>query len=95
MPISTAQVYINALIILVFNENMFGLFKRFVLHYFFMKGEELRKQIGSPAYIECSSKTQQVKNSLRILHNFNLKSAKPFFFIFLMECVTAECEGSL
>ena len=26
----------------------------------FMQGEELRKQIGAAAYIECSSKTQQV-----------------------------------
>lgn len=25
-----------------------------------MQGEELRKQIGAAAYIECSSKTQQV-----------------------------------
>ena len=25
-----------------------------------LKGEELRKLIGAPAYIECSSKTQQV-----------------------------------
>lgn len=27
---------------------------------FLPKGEELRKLIGAPAYIECSSKTQQV-----------------------------------
>ena len=27
-----------------------------------MQGEELRKQIGASAYIECSSKTQQVDN---------------------------------
>lgn len=27
---------------------------------FSLKGEELRKLIGAPAYIECSSKTQQV-----------------------------------
>lgn len=27
-----------------------------------MQGEELRKQIGAAAYIECSSKTQQVDN---------------------------------
>lgn len=27
---------------------------------FLLKGEELRKLIGAPAYIECSSKTQQV-----------------------------------
>jgi hypothetical protein len=26
----------------------------------FMQGEELRKQIGAAAYIECSSRTQQV-----------------------------------
>lgn len=25
-----------------------------------LKGEDLKKQIGAPAYIECSSKTQQV-----------------------------------
>jgi hypothetical protein len=27
---------------------------------FFFKGEDLRKQIGAAAYIECSSKTQEV-----------------------------------
>lgn len=25
-----------------------------------LKGEELKKTIGAPAYVECSSKTQQV-----------------------------------
>jgi Ras-related C3 botulinum toxin substrate 1 len=30
------------------------------LSIFFMQGEDLRKQIGAAAYIECSSKTQQV-----------------------------------
>ncbi|XP_039053284.1 rac-like GTP-binding protein ARAC11 [Hibiscus syriacus] len=33
--------------------------KLLVMHCFILKGEELSKQIGSPAYIECSSKTQQ------------------------------------
>lgn len=36
------------------------------------QGEELRKQIGAAAYIECSSKTQQViaidKNWKRVCH---------------------------
>jgi hypothetical protein len=30
-----------------------------VKSFFYFKGEELRKLIGAPAYIECSSKTQQ------------------------------------
>ncbi|MBA0788841.1 hypothetical protein Gotri_024864, partial [Gossypium trilobum] len=32
------------------------------------QGEELKKQIAAPAYIECSSKTQQVQYFLRRLH---------------------------
>ena len=75
VPISTAQVHIYTLLVLFFfffffSENMFHLFKVLILHCFFLKGEELRKQIGSPAYVECSSKTQQVNYSLHILHIF-------------------------
>jgi hypothetical protein len=34
----------------------------FFFFYYLLKGEELRKLIGAPVYIECSSKTQQVCN---------------------------------
>lgn len=38
-------------------------FSTFLLFWgFFLKGEELKKLIGAPVYIECSSKTQQVCN---------------------------------
>lgn len=36
----------------------------------FVKGEELRKLIGAPVYIECSSKTQKVHIFLQILKTF-------------------------
>lgn len=39
------------------------------------QGEELRKQIGAAAYIECSSKTQQVK-----LSSFLQKDIENIFF---------------
>lgn len=35
------------------------------------QGEELRKQIGAAAYIECSSKTQQVDFSIRFCCSLN------------------------
>lgn len=40
-----------------------------------IQGEELRKQIGAAAYIECSSKTQQVELEPKVLglfHMYNL-----------------------
>jgi len=43
-----------------------------------MKGEELKKQIGAAAYIECSAKTQQVIELSRM--NF----AVPKFVIHLV-----------
>lgn len=36
-----------------------------------IKGEELRKQIGAPCYIECSSKTQEVYN-FRCCYSFRV-----------------------
>lgn len=35
-----------------------------------IQGEELRKQIGAAAYIECSSKTQQVELESKVLGMF-------------------------
>ena len=41
-----------------------------------MKGEELRKLIGAPVYIECSSKTQQVHTcSLNLLKVLKVKGS--------------------
>ncbi|MQM04605.1 hypothetical protein Taro_037410 [Colocasia esculenta] len=48
MPISTAQCYLDI--------GVLKFFSFLILH---LKGEELRKMIGAPAYVECSSKTQQ------------------------------------
>lgn len=56
VPITTAQVKITnvpsyfPILLCLFN----------LVSFFYLKGEELRKLIGAPAYIECSSKTQQV-----------------------------------
>lgn len=36
------------------------------------QGEELRKQIGAAAYIECSSKTQQVYNLEELKNLFHI-----------------------
>ena len=46
------------------------------------KGEELRKLIGAPAYIECSSKTQQVYFLI-----FCLKFMDHFFSSFITQIV--------
>lgn len=48
--ISTAEVYIV----------LFYMVKSGLMYHFSLKGEELKEMIGAAAYIECSSKTQQV-----------------------------------
>ncbi|GFY80837.1 RHO-related protein from plants 9 [Actinidia rufa] len=40
------------------------------------QGEELRKQIGAAAYIECSSKTQQLFSTLQSKLCFNLQGGR-------------------
>ena len=50
---------------------------------FMKQGEELRKQIGAAAYIECSSKTQQVYNleEFQIFFKSDLFPEQNFFLI--------------
>lgn len=61
VPITTAQVSSDFWITFSNELQNSNLSLFLVLTFpFFFKGEELRKLIGSPAYIECSSKTQQV-----------------------------------
>ncbi|KAF3685190.1 Rac-like GTP-binding protein RHO1 [Capsicum annuum] len=55
VPITTAQVRITSTLPLFdcIPQNSFD------MSYLTLKGEELRKTIGAPSYVECSSKTQQ------------------------------------
>jgi Ras-related C3 botulinum toxin substrate 1 len=59
VPVTTAQVYLQYLL----NKRLM----HFVIKNFgdlaicTFQGEELRRQIGAMYYVECSSKTQQVK----------------------------------
>lgn len=63
---------------------------------FHLKGEELRKLIGAPVYIECSSKTQQV-------HKFDLHHNKsrgklcsyPIIDSMLITVANTECESCI
>lgn len=57
VPITTAQVMFSSSVLFI-SVLCFPLYVRFISLPF--QGEELRKLIGAPAYIECSSKTQQV-----------------------------------
>ncbi|XP_059459923.1 rac-like GTP-binding protein 5 isoform X1 [Corylus avellana] len=60
VPITTAQVKLIAPCIFLFSYPRPLLYLNVWFDFWFsLKGEELRKLIGAPAYIECSSKTQQ------------------------------------
>jgi hypothetical protein len=62
VPISTAQVLYSVSLVVGFDLTFVILL---TFNFFFiLKGEELRKLIGAAAYIECSSKTQQVLSLL-------------------------------
>ena len=89
VPITTAQV------ILIFSL-ICGAFMSYMittcLSFHILQGEELRKLIGAPAYIECSSKTQQVCHFI----------STPFSFLCSMTCHPftkklwyAECQSRL
>ena len=59
VPITTNQVC-NLHNLIFFQTPSFFLSDETSLNLFCLQGEELKKLIGSPVYIECSSKTQQV-----------------------------------
>lgn len=60
--ITSAQVLICVywfIFVLYFHKSVTFMYKKLIM--LSIQGEELRKQIGAAAYIECSSKTQQVE----------------------------------
>lgn len=59
VPVTTAQVYLQYLLNKRLMHFVIKNFGDLVICTF--QGEELRRQIGAMYYIECSSKTQQVK----------------------------------
>lgn len=93
VPITTAQVnMISLLVNVICNWDIFWNVlvkrrKRKNWHCISLKGEELRRSINSPAYIECSSKTQQVLVESTIdfhLTTFNVEclDMKPSFVFY-------------
>lgn len=60
-----------------------------------LKGEELRKLIGAPVYIECSSKTQQVSGIFLKERYFNYNTITVNRFNLNYSFQIAECESCL
>lgn len=97
VPISTAQVLSDFLFTYskeLLNSNLSLFLVLIFLHFF--KGEELRKLIGSPAYIECSSKTQQVY-TIQVVAEQSCKFLEIFFqlYLFVVQNVKAVFDAAI